>query len=65
VLAGSQAAGTARAPTTPAMPSLAWRLTDAQIADVLTYVRNSWGNAAPPVTADAVARLRKQLAQGS
>jgi mono/diheme cytochrome c family protein len=65
VLAGSQGAATTSAPTTPAMPSLAWRLTDAQIADVLTFVRNTWGNAAPPVTADAVARLRKQLAQGS
>jgi len=28
---------------------------------VLTYVRNSWGNAAPPVSADEVARLRAQL----
>jgi mono/diheme cytochrome c family protein len=65
VLAGSQGAATTSAPTTPAMPSLAWRLTDAQIADVLTFVRNTWGNAAPPVTADTVARLRKQLAQGS
>jgi mono/diheme cytochrome c family protein len=61
VLAGSQGAATAAAPTTPAMPSLAWRLNDAQVADVLTFIRNSWGNAAPAVTAGAVADLRKSL----
>lgn len=65
VLAGSQAAGTQAAPTTPAMPSLAWRLNDAQVADVLTYVRNMWGNAATPVAPDAVGKLRKSLKSGS
>lgn len=59
VLAGSQGAVTAAAPTTPAMPSFAWRLTDQQVADVLTYVRNNWGNAAPPVAPDAVGKQRK------
>jgi mono/diheme cytochrome c family protein len=29
-------------------------MTDAQIAQVLTYVRNSWGNNAPAVTEDVV-----------
>ncbi|MGV8935489.1 MAG: cytochrome c [Allorhizobium sp.] len=60
VLAGSQAVHTPAAPTTPAMPSLAWRLNDQQVADVLTYIRNSWGNAAPPVTPDAVAAVRAE-----
>ncbi len=59
VLNGSQAARTATAPTTPAMPSLAWRLNDQQVADVLTYIRNSWGNAAPPVASSKVADQRK------
>jgi mono/diheme cytochrome c family protein len=62
VLAGSQAVHTANAPTTPAMPSLAWRLKDQEIADVLTYVRNSWGNAAPAVSSDDVATVRQELA---
>ena len=31
------------------MPAFAWKLDDAQIAAVATYVRNSWGNAAPAV----------------
>jgi len=58
LLAGSQGAATKAAPTTPAMPSLAFRLTDQQVADVLTYVRNSWGNAAPAVSASEVNRWR-------
>jgi len=63
VLAGSQAVHTANAPTTPAMPSLAWRLKDQEVADVLTYVRNSWGNAASEVSASEVAAVRKELTQ--
>lgn len=58
VLFGSQGVGTSRRPTTPSMPSLAWRLSDQQIADVLTYVRNSWGNAANTVASDDVAQVR-------
>ena len=58
VVAGSQGVHTDAAPTTPAMPSLGWRLDDPAIADVLTYVRNSWGNAARPVSAGSVAAVR-------
>lgn len=59
VLTGARAVGTAGAPTAPAMPSFDWRLNDAQIAAVLTYIRNSWGNAAPAVPASAVKDLRE------
>jgi len=62
IIEGSRAAATDAAPTAPAMPSLAWRLNDQQIADVLTYVRNSWGNAAPPVTASRVKVIRAESA---
>jgi mono/diheme cytochrome c family protein len=58
VLAGTQAAQTKLAPTAPAMPSFAWRLNDAQIADLLTYVRGSWGNSAAPVSSGTVASVR-------
>jgi hypothetical protein len=44
------------------MPSFAWKLDDRQVAAVATYVRNEWGNAAPAVTADQVAKLRARLA---
>jgi mono/diheme cytochrome c family protein len=65
VLAGSQAAATPKAPTGPAMPSLAWTLSDQQAADILTYVRNNWGNQAPAVSAETVARIRGELHRGS
>lgn len=38
------------------------RLTDAKIADVLTYVRSDWGNTAPTVSPEGIAFLRKELA---
>ena len=35
-------------------------LTDQQIADVLTYIRGSWGNNAEPVVPGLVAEIRKK-----
>ncbi|ESY82817.1 cytochrome c [Mesorhizobium australicum] len=61
VLAESQAVHTAGAPTTPSMPSLAWRVKDQEIADVLSLVRGSWGNSAPAVSSDDIAAVRKEL----
>jgi mono/diheme cytochrome c family protein len=43
------------------MPSFAWKLSNQQVADVATFVRNSWGNKAPPVTAHQVASVRSEL----
>jgi nitrite reductase (NO-forming) len=34
---------------------------DQQVADVLTYVRNSWGNSGSPVTVEEVRRVRAEL----
>lgn len=61
VLAGSRAGATNTHPTAPAMPSFAWNLDDDQVANVLTYIRNSWGNAAEPVSAADVKDQRKAL----
>ncbi|WP_426114393.1 c-type cytochrome [Pseudomonas sp. DSP3-2-2] len=61
VLAGSRAGATDAAPTAPAMPSLGWALSDDNVANVLTYVRNSWGNAAPAVSSADVKTVREQL----
>jgi len=58
VLFGSQAAATPGAPTGPAMPSFAWRLSDAQAAAVVTYIRNAWGNAAAAVSPDQVRTVK-------
>jgi mono/diheme cytochrome c family protein len=37
-------------------------LTDEKIADVLTYVRQEWGNTGGPVSKEGIAALRKELA---
>jgi mono/diheme cytochrome c family protein len=63
VLQGSRAVSTASRPTAPAMPAFDWRLDDTQVAAVLTYIRNSWGNAAAPVPPDAAAGARASLAR--
>jgi len=60
VLAGTQSANTPGAPTQPAMPSFAWRLNDGQVADVLTYIRGSWGKAGP-VSTGTVNQMRSTL----
>jgi len=61
VLQGGQGAMTQSNPTGAAMPSFAWNLTDEQIASVLTYIRNDWGNSAAPVSADTVAKTRASM----
>lgn len=61
VLAGGKGAATAKAPTGPGMPSFAWRLNDNQVADILTYVRNNWGNRAPAVSPETAGRIRSSL----
>jgi mono/diheme cytochrome c family protein len=65
VLAGSQGVATLGAPTSPAMPSFGWRLNDAQVASVVTYIRNAWGNAASAVSADQVSTVKASLASNS
>jgi mono/diheme cytochrome c family protein len=61
VLEGSRAVATDDAPTGPAMPSFAWKLSDPEMAAVVTYIRNAWGNAALPVSASEVANMRQSL----
>jgi mono/diheme cytochrome c family protein len=43
------------------MPSFAWKLTDQNIADVSTYIRNSWGNRAAAVSAAKAGEVRRHL----
>jgi mono/diheme cytochrome c family protein len=65
VLRGARSAATDEAPTSAAMPQFDWILNDAQVAAVLTYIRNAWGNAAGPVNADEVAKARHALVERS
>jgi mono/diheme cytochrome c family protein len=60
MLDGAQTVTTPRAPNTGSMPAYARQWSDQEVADVANYIRNSWGNAAPLVTAEQVARARKQ-----
>ncbi len=41
------------------MPQFWLQYSDQEIADVVTFIRNRWGNQAPAVTAAEVAKLRK------
>ena len=54
--------GTAGAPSRMAMPGCDWRLSDANVADVLTFVHSNWGNRAEAVSPAEVASVRKTLA---
>jgi mono/diheme cytochrome c family protein len=65
VLAGGKAVATQAAPTGPGMPSLGWRLNNDSVANILTYVRNNWGNQAPAVSPETVGRIRGSLHSGS
>lgn len=59
ILDGAETVTTLRAPNGGSMPAYAVKMSDQQIADVTTFIRNSWGNAAPAVTATQVAKARR------
>ena len=58
VLEGGFPPSTAGNPRPFGMPPFAIVLSDADVADLLSHVRGSWGNRAPPVSALDVARAR-------
>jgi mono/diheme cytochrome c family protein len=59
VLDGSQTPRTARTPAQFTMPRFAWRLSDQDVADVVDFVRTSWGNSASSTSSADVARIRE------
>ncbi len=61
VLAGSRTGPSPTRPSPLTMPSFAWKLSDQEIADLTTYLRNSWGNQAIGVSAENVREARIQL----
>ena len=65
VLAGSKLPATATAPSELGMPGFAWRLSDEEVAQLLTFIRSSWGNQAPAVNAEEVTKLRATLPKES
>jgi mono/diheme cytochrome c family protein len=63
VLRGGLGVATKAAPTAPEMPAFAWVLSDDQVAALLTYIRDTWGNAAPAVSPADARRLRSSLTE--
>ncbi|WMD21647.1 cytochrome c [Achromobacter seleniivolatilans] len=61
VLKGAQMPGTTAAPTAYAMPGFDWRMSDKEVADVVSFVRSSWGNKGAAVSASEVAKVRKAV----
>jgi alcohol dehydrogenase (quinone), cytochrome c subunit len=61
VLAGSSLPGTAAAPSPLGMPGFGWRLSNEEVAQLLTFIRAGWGNQAASVSATEVARIRASL----
>jgi mono/diheme cytochrome c family protein len=61
LLGGARVGTSASRPSPLTMPSFAWKLSDQEIADVSTFIRNSWGNQAGAVSAGEVGDLRKKL----
>jgi alcohol dehydrogenase (quinone), cytochrome c subunit len=58
VLLGSKTSRTQATPAQFSMPAFAWRLTDQDAADIVSFIRSSWGNDATPIEAPTVAALR-------
>jgi len=59
VLDGAQSVTTAAVPNPATMPAYGAEMNDAEIAAVITYMRNAWGNSAPAVTADQIRAARR------
>jgi mono/diheme cytochrome c family protein len=61
ILAGGRIGTSPSRPSPLSMPSFAWKLDDQEVADVSTFIRNSWGNEAAPVSVSDVRTARKKL----
>lgn len=61
LLVGSSLPSTASAPSPLGMPGFAWRMSDEEVAQLLTFIRSSWGNQANAVTAAQVKKVRASL----
>jgi mono/diheme cytochrome c family protein len=47
------------------MPGFGWRLSDEEVAQLGTFIRQSWGNHAPPISAAQVSKFRGTLANSA
>lgn len=61
ILTGAQLPSTAQAPSTLAMPGFAHRLSDEEVAQLATFIRQGWNNKAGAVSSDRVKKVRETL----
>jgi mono/diheme cytochrome c family protein len=61
ILSGAKTAVTRQDPTGLAMPAFDWKLSNEQVADLVTYLRGAWGNHGDPLDAGKVADTRRTL----
>jgi mono/diheme cytochrome c family protein len=61
ILHGARLPSTQGAPSPLAMPPFGWRYSDEEVAQLATFVRSSWGNHGPAVTAKEVAAVRAKV----
>lgn len=61
IQSGATLPGMEAAPSAITMPDFRNRLTDQQIADVVTFIRHAWGNNAPAISQEDVAALKKTM----
>lgn len=59
VLRGASEPNTETRPNMLSMPPFDWKLNDEQVAAVLTYIRNAWGNSASAVDSETVEEVRE------
>lgn len=65
ILVGGAPPGINGAASDISMPDFAGQLTDQQIAEATSFIRNSWGNHAGPVTPKQVQSIRKKILEES
>nr|WP_309477079.1 cytochrome c [Trinickia acidisoli] len=61
LIEGSRSADTIDGPQPHRMPSFVGKLSDTEIARVLTFIRHAWGNEAQPVAPREVTQMRSTL----
>jgi mono/diheme cytochrome c family protein len=64
ILNGDAMPSTESRPGRLAMPGFGWRPKDDEVAALATFVRKSWSDDAPAVTAADVAKLRNAMREG-
>lgn len=63
ILNGAEVPSTETRPSRLRMPGFRDRLSDDEVAELATFVRQAWGNDASPIAASAVSEVRAKTSQ--